>query len=498
MRKKAVLINVGFDYPRYEEHLRVSPPLGILSLGTYLVEYGMPVELIDVQVDFGFGLTAAAQKVVCQRVARYLQGQADAITWVGLSQLSNAASGVVLAEEIRAALPETPIVFGGYFPSSNYELMLHKYPSITAIVRGDGEAAALEISRRLAQGESFLSDETPNLAWLHDGALRTTPIRPMKLDDLPILDFRLLLNKPYYPVLNIMTSRGCPFHCNFCLESGMRPYAAYPSEWVARQLEHMENELPNTHVILYDAIFGVGRERTLEMCRVMGEHRFTYGTESRVGVLTPDLIAPLHEAGLEIIYWGIESASPATLRRMDKVRSEAEAKSYLDDTRAVLKVCFENDIVSMLGFVLGFPGDAEADLQATLEFVTEMRQLHDRVAARTGAEAGFVPFAQSTAIYAGSPLAGRVAKEFPGAVLHPTAFDGEINVVSPSPGLGPDEIGRYEEEINGLGNYTPKVINLLDYYSSFAPKDFVAAHPELTDHEGVTVLSDNLRRFPRR
>ena len=71
-------------------------------------------------------------------------------------------------------------------------------------------------------------------------------------------------------------------------------------------------------------------------------------------------------------------------------------------------------------------------------------------------------------------------------------------MVSPSPGLGPDEIGRYEEEINGLGNYTPKVINLLDYYSSFAPKDFVAAHPELTDHEGVTVLSDNLRRFPRR
>ncbi len=498
MREKVVLINVGFDYPRYEEHLRVSPPLGILSLGTYLLEHGVPVELIDVQVDFGFGLTAAAQRVVCQRVAWYLQGQADAIAWVGLSQLSNSAAGVMLAEEIRAALPETPIVLGGYFPSSNYELLLHKYPFITAIVRGDGEAAALEISRRLTRAESFLSDQTPNLAWLRDGALYTTPLRPMKLTDLPILDFRLLLNKSYYPVLNIMTSRGCPFSCNFCLESGMRPYAAYPSEWVARQLEHLENELPNTHVILYDAIFGVGRGRTLEMCRAMDNRRFTYGAESRVDVLAPDLIAPVHAAGLEIIYWGIESASPATLMRMDKVRSETEAKSYLNDTRAVLKACFENDIVSMLGFVLGFPGDTEADLQATLQFATEMRQLHDQNAAQTGTEAGFVPFAQSTAIYAGSPLAGRVAQEYPGAVLHPTPFDGEINVISPSPGLGPDEIGHYEEEINGLGNYTPKVMDLLDYYSSFAPRDFAAAHPELTDDQGVTVLSASLRHFPRR
>ncbi len=495
MREKAILINVGFDYPRYEEHLRVSPPLGILSLGTYLAEQGVSVELIDVQVDFGFGLTTVAQRAVCQRVARYLQGQADAIAWVGLSQLSNSASGAMLAEEIRAALPETPIVLGGYFPSSNYELMLRKYPSITAIVRGDGEAAALEISRRLSRGESFLSDQTPNLAWLCDGVLHTNLVRPMKLANLPILDFRLLLNRSHYPVLNIMTSRGCPYRCNFCLESSMRPYAVYPAEWVARQLEHLENEMPNSHVILYDAIFGVGRERTHEMCRAMGNRRFTYGTESRVDVLAPDMMAPLHAAGLEIIYWGIESASPATLIRMDKVRSESEAKSYLNDTRAVLKACFENDIVSMLGFVLGFPGDTEADLQATLQFATEMRQLHDQVAAQTGTEAGFVPFAQSTAIYAGSPLAGRVASEFPEAVVQPATFDGEMNVVSSSPELGPAEIGHYEEEINGLGNYTPKVMEMLDYYSSFAPKDFVAAHPELTDDQGVTVLSADLRHF---
>ena len=189
-----------------------------------------------------------------------------------------------MAQEIRAALPDMPIILGGYFPSSVYRLLLEKYPFITAIVRGDGEAAALQISSSLARGRSFLSARSPNLAWLDGGEIRTTPVQPVALDNLPILDFRLLRNSSCYQTVNLMTSRGCPFHCNYCLESSMRPYATYPLAWVARQLAHIESELPNTHISISDSLFGVGRKRTLEMCQVMGEHRFTYGVESRVDV----------------------------------------------------------------------------------------------------------------------------------------------------------------------------------------------------------------------
>ena len=495
--KKVVLLNVGFDFPRYDEHLQLSPPLGILAVGSYLLEHDVPVELIDVQMDFGFGLTCAAEQVVCQRVARYLQSQADEIAWVGLSQLSNTVSGVTLAEEIRSALPETPIVFGGYFPSGNYEFMLRKYPAITAIVRGDGEAAALHISRSLAQGQSFLSEQAPNLAWLCSGEICANPIQPMNLDNLPILDFRLLRNVSHYPLIIMMTSRGCPFRCNYCLESDMRSYAAYSPEWVARQLDHLETESSCTRIGVFDPIFGVGRKRTSEMCQVMGGRRFTYGVEGRVDILKASMIPSLRQAGVEIIFWGIESASPATLVRMDKVRSEVAARSYLDGTRAVLKACFENDIAPMLGFMLGFPGDVEADLQATLEFAQEVRQLYDRIAAQTNGEAGFVSLGQATKIYDGSPLSRRVAQDFPQAVLVPDPALGESTVLSPSPGVTLDLIRHYETEINSLGHYTPKATELLYHYSTFAAKELAVAHPELTDEQGVTVLCDGLRHFPR-
>ena len=115
-----------------------------------------------------------------------------------------------------------------------HNAFMEKYPFITAIVRGDGEAAALQISRSLAQGRSFLSDQTPNLAWLDEGEIRATPIQPMTLDDLPIFDFRPLRNPCCYQIIDLMTSRGCPFRCSYCLENTMRPYAAHPPDWSYR------------------------------------------------------------------------------------------------------------------------------------------------------------------------------------------------------------------------------------------------------------------------
>jgi hypothetical protein len=494
MKKKVVLLSTGNDYPRYEGHIPVFPPVGILAVGSYLAAHAVPVELIDVQMDIGFGMTSAVERTVCERAARHLRNQADSVAWVGVSQLSNASSAAVLAQEIRAALPDTPIIYGGYFPSCNYEFLLRKYPSITAVVRGDGEAAALQISRSLEGAGSFLDDRTPNLAWLGEDGIRTTRVQPMDLKDLPTLDYRLLRNRSCYQAGSLMTSRGCPFRCNYCQEHGMRPYTVYPADWVARQLGHMEAELRCSRAVLADPIFGVGGDRTREMCRVMSEHRFAFAVESRVDVLSPDLLPLLRQAGIETIFLGIESASPSTLVRMNKVRTAPEAERYLHSAREVLRACFENNIVPSLGLMLGFPGDTEADLRATLEFVKEVDQLHGRVIAGTGVETGFISFSQPTQVYDGTPLADRLEKDFQ-VVLGTDSYDGERTVLSPSPGLSMDTVHRYEEEINNLGRYSARVEELAGYYTAFYPRDFAAAHPELTDEQGVTVLCESVQRL---
>jgi hypothetical protein len=493
--KKVILISAAADYPQRDWSLVMYPPLGILALGSYLDTHDVPFELIDMQMDFGIGLTRESERIVCQRVARYLRDQAGAIAWVGISQLSNAVNGITLAQEIRAILPDLPIILGGYFPSSTYQFLLQKYPFITAIVRGDGEATALHISQSLDQGQSFLSDQTPNLVWRDGDEIRINPLQTVALDNLPIMNYRLLRNASNYQALCMMTSWGCPFQCNYCLEDCMRPYTAHSPSWVAQQLAHLEAELSNRWMMFADPVFGVNRRRTLELCQVMRDRPFTYGVESRVGVLTPDLIPVLRQAGVEAIFWGIESASTATLLRMNKVRSAGEAEEYLRKARELLKACFENDVTPFMGVMAGFPGDSEADLQATLDFVKELSQLSAQVAAQTGLESGFVPAPLPTKIYDGAPLTDHMRETFPEVVLRPGPLDGESTVLSPSPGLDLDMINHYLEEIEHHGHYTPLAFERIGKSFGFSVRDFLAEHPELMDDQGVTVLGDSLRRF---
>ena len=181
---------------------------------------------------------------------------------------------------------------------------------------------------------------------------------------------------------------------------------------------------------------------------------------------------------------------------MNKVRSVTEAEDYIRDALEVLKACFESNVMPILGFMLGFPGDSEADLQATLEFTKEVNQLHSRVAEQTGVRTGFVPSPQPTMVDDGSSLAEQIEESFPQADLRPEPFIGERMVVSPSPTVDLDTTLRYEEKIKSCGEYTPQVLELADRYYVFSAKDFVETHPELTDDQGVTVLGASLQRLP--
>jgi len=497
--KKVVLIAAPLDYARelgaFPYIPSPAPPTGVLSVGSYLAARDVPVELIDVQMDFGFGPTPDIVQVVMRRVAHYLSSQAGEIAWIGISQISNTESGIILAQEIRARLPDTPIILGGYFPTNNYRALLSGYPCITAIVRGDGEAAALAISHSLAEGRSFLSDSTPNLAWRDGQEIHTTPVRPMALDSLPILDFRLLRHPTHYLKIDMITSRGCPFACNYCLESTMRPYASYPVAWVDQQLDHLEMVVPNDRVFICDPIFGVGRQRTLEISAVLGGRRFNYMVESRVDALAPDLVPTLRAAGVEAIFLGVESASAETLLRMNKVKSAAQAQAYVQASFKVLQACFENHVMPILNFMMGFPGDVEADYQASLSYIQQVRQLYERIATQADEGPGFVVMPFQTQVYEGSLLAKQLEQDSSGVVLQADSFMGSKSVIQPSAESPLDMIHHYTAQISSYDAYTPLAKDLSTQYVLFPLVRFIREHPELTDQEGVTQFGDSLQRF---
>jgi hypothetical protein len=471
---------------------KVSPPLSIVAVGSYLRAHGVPVELIDIEVDFGLGLTRAARQEVGRRVASYLAAQAEDIAWVGISLHTNVSLGMsedtAPIEPIHAALPNTPMIFGGYLASIDYHELLRKYPFVTAVVRGDGEAPALDISRRLVHGETVPSDQIPNLAWTHQGEIRTTPIDSLPPTELPIFDFTLLRNPRSYEKIDLMTSRGCPFTCEYCLENLMRPFGAYPLSWISQQLELAEAVSASNRLFVFDPIFGVQRERTLEICKLMSARRrqFSWGFLGRVDVLPPDLLRPLGDAGVESIFLGVEAISESALRRMQKVRSAAMADKYVTSALAVLGACFENDITPFVAMMVGYPGDSEADYRTALAFFDRVRELHER----SRAKPGMLVYPQMTKIYDNSPLAQRIQEDFPDAILHPGPLMGETVAISPQ--LGLEAIQALSLEMAGKSLLTTRGMDRLGKLWMRPAESFDAfcsAHPQLVDPEGVFAVS---------
>lgn len=500
--KKAVLIAASHGFGTLPDifpiNLLLPPVSGVVALGSYLASQGVPVEIIDVQMDYGIGTTAAAEGVVFRRLARDLLRRAGSIAWVGISQITGANSGLAIAAEIRRVLPRMPIVLGGYFPSFAYRAVLEECPAVTAVVRGDGEAAAIRISRCVEAGKPFLSEETPNLAWREGGLIATNPVAPMDLGELPICDFRLLRDPDAYPMLTLMTSRGCPFRCRFCPEAGMRPFAAYPADWVRRQLAHVASSTKCKRIMFTDPTFGLGTERTRELCKALRSHRFSYAAVSRVDVVGPEEVRLLSEAGFDSVYYGIESASASTLIRMGKAASLAAARRYVQAAARALEACFEEGVTPFMGLMLAFPGDGESDYRATLAFAREMRRRHDRIRPAGGRRAGLIVECFPTMLFDGTALAADLERRFPKTRLDPEKRLGASIVSSPSPGVGQDCTLRYIGEIRKQTAVTPLAAERLGGYWLMSLPMLLEKHPELKDSEGVVKLGDVLNRTAAR
>lgn len=431
-----------------------APPIAILAIGSFLAFHNIPVELIDVNMDFGIGMNADAVQQVYQKVTRYLGNQAENIAWIGISLTSSFDTSLDLAREINKAFPNIPIILGGYQSSRMYRQILTDYPFITAIVRGDGEAAALQISQSLCQGRVLEQENITNLAWLDGNEIHTTPMQHMSPEELPILDYRLFRHLNCYTLVLMLTARGCPFHCNYCLESKMRHFSAYSPQWISQQLDHLEKVWPHNQILISNPIFGVGKDRSMEMCKVLGGRRFTYFLESRVDILTPDMIPHLKKAGVEMICLGLESTSPATLLRMNKVYTQEQAKRYSEQAKNLIRACFENDVTPKMPIMLSFPGDTKADYEESLRFLKQMTQLHDQVTARTGVKTGFHVPIYNTEIYAGSSLADRLALDFPQVSLSPEASPGTRRVLSSSLEIDPNTTLLFREQMEACMRLT--------------------------------------------
>lgn len=253
------------------------------------------------------------------------------------------------------------------------------------VILGEGEQTLRELVQALEAGVYDFSDIAGLVYRLkvNTEIIRTAP-RPVlhDLDSLPDPAWDLVDIEAYRQVwiqahgyfsLNLATTRGCPYKCNWCAKPiyGNR-YNSRSPERVAAEIEHLINQYGVRHFWMADDIFGLKpgwaqRFRDVVQAKKL---KFEYKIQSRVDLLLKeDTIDALAASGLRQVWVGAESGSQKILDAMDKgtkVEEIAAATTLLK--KEGIEVCF------FLQF--GYLGETKEDIAATLRMLKELKP-HD-------------------------------------------------------------------------------------------------------------------------
>jgi anaerobic magnesium-protoporphyrin IX monomethyl ester cyclase len=247
-----------------------------------------------------------------------------------------------------------------------------------AVILGEGELTLRELVDRWSIGAEWHG--IAGIAF-HDGTqARTNQKGPVMrdLDALPLPAWDLIDVAPYRDIwmasqgffsLNVATTRGCPFKCNWCAKPiyGNR-YNSRSPEHVIRELELLRDKFRPDHLWMCDDIFGLKPgwvQRFRDLVKERGL-KLRYKIQSRADLLLEnDTIAALAESGLQEVWIGAESGSQRILDAMDKgitVEQIAEA-------RAMLK---KHGVRTGFFLQFGYLGETEKDVRETIDMLERL------------------------------------------------------------------------------------------------------------------------------
>ena len=232
---------------------------------------------------------------------------------------------LTLASAIKAELPDTHVVIGGIFPTSDWEGMLLKgNGTVDSICRGEGETTLLELVQALRTGRDWRSLD--GLAYVADGRPITNPPRAgyTDLGELPFPNrARLGVSLERGGVIQVEASRGCNAACVFC-DMRRTTWRPRPVEHLLDEVEELSRLHPDRSLWFIDNMFigfGPGRfERVEQFAREVQrrELKLRFSFQDRAENVTMDAIGQLKSAGLSSLYVGIESFAGSALKRWAK------------------------------------------------------------------------------------------------------------------------------------------------------------------------------------
>jgi radical SAM superfamily enzyme YgiQ (UPF0313 family) len=326
-------------------------PYGLFSIGAQAIRAGHQVKLLN--------LSAFAWTRVEEIVSKL-----DAEIFAMSCWTANRRGVRLVADAIKKHHPKAHVVVGGPHATPLGPELLRHYTSVDTVCVGESDATFLEIADRLSRGE-----DTRGIAGTvyrdEKGAVIEAPERK-NLNDLDVL----ASPQDYFDTHILMTSRGCPWSCTFCgAESSWgRGFRANSIDYVLDAMEKVSQRLSVKMLQIKDDTFTTHKKRVLELCQKMRERKlsFFWSCDTRVDLLTDELLREMRLAGCQRLSLGVESGSQKILDLIEKKITVAE---ILESTALAKKYGIKVRYYMMLGN----RGDTRDTFEETLRFLERAR-----------------------------------------------------------------------------------------------------------------------------
>ena len=291
------------------------------------------------------------------------------------------AQAVAVCTSVKNILPHVIIVWGGYFPTQHADIVL-KSSYVDFVVRSQGDYA-LPALVDVIRSRGVLNG-VPGLSWKSRSSIFHNPTAPpIDLDELPDLPYHRV-DMGRYIHANYLGRRtvahnssfGCPFACSFCAVVAMsnRRWLAQSPARMERVMRHLSATYGVDAVQMHDMDFFIAEARAAEFAERIADLGLRWWALGRVDTLmqySDKTWRALARSGLAMVFSGAESGTDAALARMNK-GGKAAASLTIELARRMRGY----GVVPEFSFVLGCPPDPIADLEATFEFIREIKRVN--------------------------------------------------------------------------------------------------------------------------
>jgi len=366
-RTKLALARVNYSqlYTVYDGgktlcHRDILTPYQLLHLAGYARQFGVEPRVFDGEV----GLLTQAQ------LAReILDWQPDFVGFTATTpdiEATLEACGLIKAEN-----PSCRTIIGGVHASAlPAEVAAHR--QVDYVVAGDGEEALMRIMGTGRDPQHAGDDGANPSGKIISGTRMDLLNLPMPAHDL--LDYE------QYPftdptrgqmrTASVMSSRGCPFQCNFCMHDP-KVRCRSPQAF-ADEIAYLYHQKGVRYFFVYDDVFLLDRPRVLQILGLienLGLEDVHFQCQARANLVDAELLQSLKKVGFVRVSLGIESGAEAILRQCNKGVTK-------ENCRRACALIDAHGMEPRASFIVGLPHETRETAMETIEFAKELTLLH--------------------------------------------------------------------------------------------------------------------------